>query len=63
MNKILRGIHQLLGCNVVKRLQVDKLRTKVMEEKQKDIQKLKKTNGIIRVMIEKGEVEFRVIKK
>jgi len=42
--------------------ELDKLRNKVINGKAKDINDLKKTNGVIRVMIEKGEFNLRVIK-
>jgi len=42
--------------------ELDKLRNKVINGKAKDNNDLKKTNGVIRVMIEKGEFNLRVIK-
>lgn len=63
MNRLLQKIHHLFHCNITKNSQADTLKSKIMQEKQKDIQELKKTNGIIRILIEKGELELKIIKK
>ena len=63
MNRLLQKIHHLFGHNITKNSKADTLKSKIMEERQKDIQGLKKTNGIIKVMIEKGELEFKIVKK
>jgi hypothetical protein len=67
MNKAWQIFHRLIGCKkteeVGNKLNPDSLKRKIMLEKHKDIQKLKQTNGIIKVMIEKGELELRITKK
>jgi len=63
MNKFLQKIYNRLGDNIVKNINVETLKTKVMNGKQKDIRELKKTNGVIKIMIEKGEIELRIVKK
>jgi len=63
MNKFLQKIYNRLGDNIVKNINVEDLKTKVMNGKQKDIRELKKTNGVIKIMIEKGEIELRIVKK
>ena len=62
MNKFLQRIHHFFGCNLTKNHQADALKTKIMQGKQKDLRELKKTNGIIRIMIESGELRLRVKK-
>lgn len=41
----------------------EKLKQDIVESKQEGIDNLKETNNTIRVMIESGELKFRVIKK
>jgi len=60
MNKFLQRIHHFFGCNVTKNHQADNLKAKIMQEKHKDLRELKKTNGIIKVMIEKGEFNIKI---
>ena len=63
MNRFLQKIHDLFGRNVTKNPQVNTLKAKIIRERHKDMKQLRKTNGIIRVMIEKGEIEFKIVKK
>jgi dsRNA-specific ribonuclease len=42
--------------------ELDKLRNKIINGKVKDINDLKKTNGVIKVMIEKGELSLKIVK-
>jgi len=60
MNKFLEGVHRLFCRDLIKNDKADALRAKIMNGKQKDIRELKKTNGIIKVMIEKGEIELKI---
>ena len=62
MNKFLQGIHRFFCRNLTKNHQADTLKAKIMEEKHKDLQGLKKTNGIIKVMIESGELNLKIKK-
>ena len=63
MNRFLQRIHRLFGCKSTKNPQADTLKSKIMQERHKDMWELRKTNGIIKVMIEKGEIELKIIKK
>ena len=60
MNKFLQRIHHFFGCNLTKNHQADTLKTKIMQGKQKDLRELKKTNGIIKVLIERGEFNIKI---
>ena len=60
MNKFLQRIHHFFGCNLTENHQADNLKAKIMQEKHKDLRELKKTNGIIKVMIEKGEFDIKI---
>lgn len=63
MNRFLQRIHYLFGYKSTKNPQVETLKAKIIREKQKDIREVKKTNGIIKVMIERGEIELKIVKK
>jgi len=60
MNKFLQKIHHLFCHNLTKNSQVDALKTKIIQERRKDIREIKKTNGIIKIMIEKGEFDIKI---
>ena len=60
MNKFLQRIYHFFGCNLTENHQADNLKAKIMQEKHKDLRELKKTNGIIKVMIEKGEISLKI---
>jgi len=60
MNKFLQRIHHFFGCNLTKNSEADILKEKIMRGKRKDLRELKKTNGIIKVMIEKGEISLKI---
>ena len=60
MNKFLQKIHHLFCQNLTKNSQVDALKTKIIQERRKDIREIKKTNGIIKIMIEKGEFDIKI---
>ena len=62
MNKFLTKIHRIFGCSMTKNVKADSLKSKIVEEKQKDLKDLKKTNGIIKVMIQSGELNLKVVK-
>jgi len=63
MNKFLSKLHQVLGCSLTKNIRASDLTAKVVKEKEKDLSKLKKTNGVIKVLIESGELNLKVINK
>jgi len=63
MNKFLSKIHQAFGCSLTKNIRASDLTAKVVKEKERDLSKLKKTNGVIKVLIESGELNLKVINK
>jgi len=62
MNKFLTKMHDVFGWNLTKNCKAETLTSKVVKEKEKDIRGLKKTNGIIKVMIQSGELNLKVVK-
>jgi len=63
MNKFLSKLNNFFGYSLTKNVKANDLTAKVVHEKQKDLSDLKKTNGVIKVMIESGELNFKLIKK
>ena len=63
MNKFLTKVYDFFGCNLTKNNKANNIKIKVVKGKQKALQDLKKTNGIIKVMIESGELNLKLIKK
>ena len=62
MNKFWQVFHRLIGCKKPKN-NPSVLKQKIISEKLKSIQQIKQTNGTIKVMIEKGEIELKLVKK
>lgn len=64
--KAIHRIHGFFGSNsevmMKNKVSCANLKRKVLIEKKKDIQKLKQANGKIKVMVEKAEIEFRIVK-
>jgi len=56
MNKFLSKVHDFFGYSLTKNVKATELTARVVHEKQKDLSNLKKTNGVIKVMIESGEL-------
>ena len=64
MNKAWKIFHRLIGCKKAKNNpNPDVLKRKIVSEKLKNIQKIKETNGVMKIMIEKGELSLRIAKK
>jgi len=64
MNGFWKRFHRLIGCKEVKNdPNPDSLKQKIISEKLKNVQMMKKTNGVIKVMIEKGELQLTIAKK
>jgi len=63
MNKFLSKIHQVLRHSITNNVKANDLTAKVVKEKQKDLDELKKTNGVIKVMIESGELNLKVVER
>ena len=64
MNKVWKLFHRLIGCKEVKNNpNPDTLKRKIVSEKLKNIQKIKETNGVMKIMIEKGELTLKIAKK
>jgi len=65
MNIFGRMMHKVLGCNGKSmgetNVELNGLRHKVLKEKKNDIKDVKKTNNTIKVMIQSGVVELKVI--
>ena len=43
--------------------EIQDLKATVLNGKKKDLRKIKKANGSIRLLIEKGEIHFKMLKK
>ena len=63
MNKFLSKLNNFFGYSLTKNVKATELTARVVHEKQKDLSNLKKTNGVIKVMIESGELNLKVDKK
>lgn len=64
--KAIHRIHGFFGSNsevmMKNKVSCASLKRKVLIGKKKDLRELKKTNGIIKVLVEKAEIEFRIVK-
>ena len=63
MNKFLRTLHRLIGCEHKNTANPDTLKRKITSENSKNIEEIKHTNSVIKVMIEKGEFNLKIVKK
>ena len=64
--RVIHRIHRIFSQNPDlfrdNRKEIELLREKILNGKKKDLNKLKKTNGRIRIMIERGEFSFKIVK-
>ena len=62
VTKLVKKIHSLFKCGSNCKKESEALKKKVISERRKDVRKIRETNTTLRILLEKGEFQVRILR-